>query len=285
MVNVESTGPAALDPQKRLSPDDTFQFACGPQVPCFTECCGKLELLLTPYDALRLRKRLGVSSEEFLDTYAVIRWKTRHGFPEVLMKMDPDAEKRCPFVTPRGCSEYEDRPAACRIYPLGRASTRHPLDGSAKEFYFTVREDHCKGFEETKVWKVSEWLDDQGLETYNRMNDLLMDLYVLKSRRPNMDLATRHLQMFMMACYNQEKFREFLFKSGFLDKFEVESELVEGLKGDDTQLLEFAFLWLKFALFQEPVLKIRGDVARETEDALKEKRLQSEETIEKDFRG
>jgi Fe-S-cluster containining protein len=247
---------AIIDTDRRLSVEDTFTFACGPEVPCFTECCGKLELLLTPYDALRLRKRLRVSSDEFLDTYAVMRWKTAHGFPEILMKMDPDT-KRCPFVTPQGCSLYEDRPGACRIYPLGRAASSNPMDGSKQEFYFTVRESHCRGFEQTRNWTVREWLGDQRMEEYNRLNDLLMELYVLKARGKAVELGPQHLQMFVMSCYNLEKFRDFVFKSGFLSKFQVEASLVDKLKADDTALLEFAFRWLRFALFREPTLTVK----------------------------
>ena len=172
----------SIDVDSRLSLEETFTFACGPDLPCFTECCGKLELLITPYDVLRLRKRLGISSAEFLDTYSVIRWATGHGFPEIMMKMDLENNKRCPFVTTRGCSVYEDRPGACRIYPLGRASTKHAMDGTAREFYFPVREDHCKGFEQKRQWTVRGWLADQGMEDYNRLNDLLMELYVLRAR-------------------------------------------------------------------------------------------------------
>ncbi len=248
----------AIDTNARLSPEDTFQFACGPDVPCFTECCGKLDLLLTPYDLLRLRKRLGISSADFLDTHATIRWQTGHGFPEVMMQMDEAAGKRCPFVTPQGCSIYEDRPGACRIYPLGRGSTTHPMDGSKREFYFTVREEHCRGFEQVREWKVKEWLADQGMDEYNRMNDLLMELFVGSRRSGNVTLTPQHVQMFMMACYNTERFRDFIFKSGFLSRFELEPDLVDALRDDDLALLEFAFRWLRFALLREPVLTVRG---------------------------
>ncbi len=95
---------------------NVFEFACGPHVPCFTECCGKLDLLLTPYDVLKIRKRLNISSADFLDEYTIMRWKTGHGFPEVMLKMDTET-KRCPFVTSEGCSIYEDRPGAC-VYTL-----------------------------------------------------------------------------------------------------------------------------------------------------------------------
>ncbi len=248
----------SLDADARLSLDDRFRFACGPNVRCFTECCGKLELMLTPYDVLRLRGRLGVSSEEFIDERTIMRWRTAHGFPEIMLKMDKSLGKRCPFVTEGGCSVYEDRPGACRIYPLGRASTRDRADGTRKEFYFTVREAHCKGFEEATEWTVREWLADQGLDEYNRFNDLLMELYVLRTRRPAVTLGEKHMRMFIMACYNLERFRDFVFKSGFLDKFEVDPDLTEVLARDDVALLEFAFPWLRFAFFQEPTLTVRG---------------------------
>jgi Fe-S-cluster containining protein len=247
----------ALDIDSRLSLNDVFGFACGPHVPCFTECCGKLELLVTPYDLLRLRRRLRVSSAEFLDTYTVTRLRTAHGFPEIVMRFDPAVGNLCPFVTPAGCSVYEDRPGACRIYPLGRASTTHPLDGSHREFYFTVREDHCRGFERPREWTVREWIANQGLEEYNKFNDLLMELYVLRSRRAGIVLTTRHIQMFMMSCYNTERFREFVFTSGFLKKFQVAPDLEAALREDDEALLRFAFQWLKFALFHEPTLVVK----------------------------
>lgn len=250
---------ATLDLENKLSLKDTFRFACGRDVPCFTECCGKLELLLTPYDVLRLRRRLGLTFDEFLERHAVVRWKTVHGFPEIMLKMELEGEKRCPFVTPDGCTVYEDRPGACRIYPLGRAASKHPMDGSLREFYFTVREDHCKGFEQDREWTVQEWIADQGIEEYNQFNDLLMELLVLRNRRQHVTLTPQHIQMFMMSCYNYERFRDFVFKSGFLNKFQVETEVVEALKDDDGALLEFAFRWLKFALFQQPVLAIRDD--------------------------
>ncbi|HMK35860.1 MAG TPA: YkgJ family cysteine cluster protein [Desulfomonilaceae bacterium] len=259
MDHVHGVPETILDTDNRLSLDSSFTFACGPEVPCFTECCGKLELLLTPYDVLRLRKRLVLSSEEFLDTHTVMRWKTGHGFPEILMNMDRET-RRCPFVTPQGCSLYEDRPGACRIYPLGRAASSHPMDGSKQEFYFTVRESHCRGFEQTRRWKVREWLADQGMEEYNRLNDLLMELYVLKSRGKAVELGPQHMQMFVMSCYNSEKFRDFVFKSGFLSKFELDAQLVENLKTDDTALLEFAFTWLRFALFRQPTIRVKSAV-------------------------
>ncbi len=134
--------------------------------------------------------------------------------------------------------------------------------GHPESFYFPVREDHCKGFEQKRQWTVREWLADQGMEDYNRLNDLLMELYILKARRRGIALGPQHMQMFTMACYNTERFRDFIFKSGFLQKFEVSDDLVEALQLDDIRLLEFAFQWLKFALFHEPVLTPKLQAAK-----------------------
>ncbi|MDQ1239821.1 MAG: uncharacterized protein QG577_2007 [Thermodesulfobacteriota bacterium] len=247
----------SMDLGPKLKPEDTFTFSCGPHVPCFTECCGKLDLVLTPYDVLRLKTRLDMTSSDFLDKFASLRQRTPHGFPEFFMKMNEDSGNRCPFVTSAGCEIYEDRPGACRIYPIGRGSTKSPIDGKAKEFFFVVREDHCKGFKEKTRWKISDWLQDQNMEEYNRVNDLLMELYVRKAHRSQFCLTERHLKMFVMACYNIERFRDFIFGSNFLRKFRLSDELVHDIRESDSALLEFAFQWLKFALFGDPTITIR----------------------------
>ena len=46
-----------------------FNFACHSGVECFTNCCRKLELPIYPYDIIRLKTRLGISSEDFLNRY------------------------------------------------------------------------------------------------------------------------------------------------------------------------------------------------------------------------
>ncbi len=98
----------SLEEAARMTRKDHFRFFCGPCVQCFTECCRKLELALTPYDVLRLSRRLGVSSSEFLDDFTEIKSGSRHGFPEVFLKMQNTEEKLCPFVSKQGCVVYED---------------------------------------------------------------------------------------------------------------------------------------------------------------------------------
>ena len=40
--------------------DNLFRFSCHKDVPCFTKCCAKLRLILTPYDILRMKNRLAI---------------------------------------------------------------------------------------------------------------------------------------------------------------------------------------------------------------------------------
>ena len=56
----------------RLGPDDRFKFACHPGVSCFNRCCGDVNIFLSPYDVLRMKKRLGMKSGDFLDRHALL---------------------------------------------------------------------------------------------------------------------------------------------------------------------------------------------------------------------
>ena len=53
----------------RLNADSEFQFKCHKGVKCFNQCCRDINIILTPYDIIRLKARLGLSSEEFLTLY------------------------------------------------------------------------------------------------------------------------------------------------------------------------------------------------------------------------
>jgi len=53
----------------QLNLDDKFKFRCHQGIACFNKCCENIDILLTPYDILRLKNRLGISSREFIDAY------------------------------------------------------------------------------------------------------------------------------------------------------------------------------------------------------------------------
>ncbi|MBN2124370.1 MAG: YkgJ family cysteine cluster protein [Deltaproteobacteria bacterium] len=238
-------------------PTGTFRFRCHRDVPCFTKCCADLRLVLTPYDVLRLKNRLGLPSPEFLDTYTDTRLENASRFPGVFLNMRPDGEKKCPFLTSDGCSVYEDRPGACRLYPVARASLH--TRGGGKEKFFLVQEAHCLGFLEDRKWTVGEWMKGEGLDEYNTMNDLWLEITSNpRSLGPEKGIPPK-VQMYFMACYNLDRFRDFLFHSGFFNRFEIDPARREDLASDDVVLLQFAFQWLKYSLFGEKTLAVKND--------------------------
>lgn len=236
-----------------------FTFSCHRDIACFTRCCAALQLGLTPYDILRLKNRLGMSSGEFLETHTAIRLDRHPRFPMVLLRMTSGESQVCPFVSPDGCMVYEDRPGACRIYPLGRAARKVDSLGSAREKFFLVKEEHCLGFAEDRAWTVESWMSDQGLVEYNRMNDRWLEVLSCPRSLGVKESIPKKLQMFFMVSYNLDTFREFVFQSPFLQRFRVSDEERNRLHVDDVALMNFGFDWLKFSLFGLPTMQPKSN--------------------------
>ena len=213
-----------------LLPDDTFRFSCTEEVPCFNECCKDLNQYLTPYDILRLKKRLGITSREFLKEYTVQHTGPESGLPVVTLKTENNSELKCPFVTPSGCSVYEDRPGSCRIYPIIRMLSRSRETGETKEQYYLLKEPHCLGFYQNKRQSVKEWIKSQNVEIYNEMNDLMLEIIALKNRYyPGViDMKSGHL--FYMACYDSDTFRTHFYENRLSDKMNLDDNTLNLIK-------------------------------------------------------
>jgi Fe-S-cluster containining protein len=233
---------------ERLTSDSPFKFNCRPGVSCFTECCQDVSIVLTPYDVLRLKNSLGISSDAFLDRHTVILPRKDRLLPVVLLKMSEET-KKCTLVTPDGCRVYPDRPWPCRMFPLDMED-----DGS---FRLITDAERCKGLEQERLWKLGDWLDGQEIGLFEEMNELLTGL-TTSIQSWNLDINNPKIsKMVFMALYNLDKFREFVFKSSFLDRLEVEPERIEKIKKDDVELLRFGYDWLKFGLFGEKLFWVK----------------------------
>lgn len=238
----------------RLDPHSRFSFRCHKDVKCFTQCCRGINIILTPYDVIRLKTRLGLSSEEFLSIYTELQMLEKTDIPVATLKLldEEGSKKACPFVRPEGCIVYDDRPTSCRYYPLGLATLAYKDDPDGDEFFFMVREAHCLGFEEDKSWTVLEWREDQGADVHDRINAQWTDLIIRKrSFPPNLHWTEQTKQMFFMASYDIDRFRSFVLGSSFLKKFPQEPQTLEKIKTDDVALLEFGLKWLKGLIFKE----------------------------------
>jgi len=242
---------ASVEPV-RLSLDSKFTFRCHPGVPCFTQCCRGINIILTPYDIIRLKNRLQLTSEEFLAIYTEPQLLEKTDLPVVTLKLLDDEKSSCPFVRKEGCLVYTDRPTTCRYYPLGVASLSHKEGADDQGFYFFVHEPHCKGFAEQGDWTVASWREDQEVDVHDEINAGWTDLVVRKrSFPPNVKLTDKAKQMFFMAAYNIDKFRAFVFESTFLKRYAIPEERVEKIRGDELALLAFAMEWIHFLLFKE----------------------------------
>jgi Fe-S-cluster containining protein len=241
---------AHIDPV-RLTFDSRFKFKCHPGVSCFTECCRGINIILTPYDVIRLKTRLELPSDQFLAIYTEIHLLEKTDLPVVTLKQLDDDKSSCPFVRDEGCLLYEDRPTACRYYPLGTASLQHKEGADDEGFFFFVHEPHCKGFEEDCEWSVAQWREDQGVDLRDEVNAEWTDLVVHKrSFPPSIKLTEKAKQLFFMVSYNIDKFRSFVFDSTFLERMPMDDDTQEKLKTDDVELFKFGVHWLKSVLFK-----------------------------------
>ncbi len=256
----------------KLTENSRFKFRCHKDVKCFTACCSNINIVLPPYDLLRLRKRLGMTTEDFINKYCTIEILAKTLLPVIILKMGADEKKSCPFVTPDGCSVYEDRPSNCRYYPLGMATLRKKdAEGGKDEFYFMVKEDHCKGFEEDKDWTVAEWRKDQNADHYDDMNRGWMEVLIKKKSFGEKEFPEIKNQMFFMVSTNTDYFREFVFGSSFLETYDIPAERIDKVRTDDEELLKLGYEWLRSAMFAEETLKIRDGVSearKERSDAV-----------------
>ncbi len=268
-----------VDENDRLGLDDSFRFGCHPGVSCFNSCCGDVNIFLSPYDVLRLKKRLGMSSMEFLKQYTLLPIQKDITTPVVLLRMNDDEAKSCPFLKDSGCGIYSDRPWPCRMYPIGLAVSKDTPDGwRGERFYFLLQEEECQGFEEPKEWTVREWLEDQGVDEYDAWGEAYKELTLNEYFEEGNTLTPEKMEMFYTASYDLDKFREFVFESSLLDRFEIDEDFAEEMRIDDEALLRFGFLWLQFSLFGEQTVRVRTEVAEAFKGKLDKRDLPKSES-------
>ena len=254
---------ARVDP-RQLTGESRFCFECGPARPCFTQCCRGIEIVLTPFDVIRLKRRLDLPSDRFLAIYTDVQLLDKTDLPVPVLKLLDDERKSCPFVRDEGCLVYEDRPASCRYYPLGHATMRPKEADESEQFYFMVREPHCKGFEVDREWTADRWREDQGVAEYDRANRPWMDLMVRKrSLPPNIRITQEAKRMYFMACYDLDRFMSFVKGSSFLSLYDLPEGTLETIEADETARLELACQWLEGILFKLGPFAVDEEKAKE----------------------
>ena len=115
-----------------------------------------------PYEALRLARRLGLTTTEFFARH------TEAGGTVLQTRED----RSCVFLDERGCSVHPDRPLACRIYPLARW-----VDPDGNESFGHLEPHPQTAGVYGDKGTVGDYLEAQGLAPYFAMGDRYGDLY------------------------------------------------------------------------------------------------------------
>jgi len=246
---------------EHLKRGDTIRFSCKSEYACFNQCCADTNIFLTPYDVLRIRRHLNISSDEFLENYTIQPFSKEQKLPVVVLKLLDNEEKQCPFVTKEGCSIYEDRPWSCRMYPIGLASQKTRSEDLGNEFFFLQKDEYCHGISAKQEWSIDAWMHNQGVDPYEHFSSLFREIVLHPFFKKGHDLTPQKMEMFHMVFYNLDKFREFIFGSTFLKRFEIAGQTLEAIKEDDIKLMEFGVDWLKFSLFGEGTINLKGEVS------------------------
>ncbi len=254
--NIPFTSP--INPVE-LTLDSEFQFNCHKRIACFNACCKNIDITLTPYDIVRLKRRFGIDSKEFVARYTVPFEMDGHGMPGLKMTTKPGSTE-CIHLTEEGCSVYEDRPAACRYYALGSMGVRKKGSSEVEDVYFIVKEAHCLGHDEPVKQTVREYRSEQGIDVYDKMNRDWRDI-ILKKRSSGPTVgkpSQRSMQLFDMCSYDTDSFREFIQTQGFQTVFDLDKSLLNELISDEDKLLQFSFRFLKQVLYGEKTIPLKN---------------------------
>ncbi len=243
----------------KFSLNKEFKFRCHKDIKCFTRCCSDIDIVLTPYDVLRMKNRLKLSTGEFLSKYTYLKIDEKSFYPFAMLKMLDEEDKKCPFVNSEGCRIYTDRPANCRYYPIGQGTLKKEgkKGPEEEEFYFFVKEPHCFGYQENKAWTIASWRSNQEADVYDDMNKEWKSMQLKKDMPGQVKLDDDKQAQLYMATYDFDSFRSFILNSGFLDIFDIDDETLNKIKTDEIYLMQFGFKYVKYILMIEKTLNVK----------------------------
>lgn len=249
-----------------------IQFRCHKGIGCFNACCKSIDITLTPYDVLRLKRRTGMTSSDFLLKYTLPFEMAKGDIAGV--KLRPvENTNQCQFMTDEGCSVYEDRPTACRYYPVALISMRKQNEYTDQDHYALVKEDHCLGHNEPRSLTIDEYRHEQGLKEYDEQGRGWRQLVLKKkSTGPTVGKPSkRSLQLFFLASYDLDRFREFVGGDSFNEVYDLPEELKQKIQQDEIELMQFGYRFLKQVMFDETSIPMKAD-AQEKRVARKQER-------------
>ena len=284
LTNLISESPFAGSPvmPEMLEGDKVIQFQCRKGIDCWNACCSNIDISLTPVDILRLSRRLGISTTEFLIQYTFPYELEPNGIAGVKFKPVENGSA-CQFMRPEGCDVYSDRPTACRYYPVALLSMRRSDEYTDRNAYALVKEPHCHGHNEPRTLGIEEYRREQGLVEYDEIGRGWRQL-VLKKKSSGPTIgkpSKRSLQLFFMACYDLDRFREFVSSDAFNEVYDLTPEEKQAIQQDELKLMDFGARFLRQTMFSEESIPMKTDAMEKRLARKQEREAVTEQIVQK----
>ena len=262
LTNLISESPFGESPvmPELLEGTTTIQFQCRKGIDCWNACCSNIDISLTPVDILRLSRRLDISTTEFLVQYTFPYELEPNGIAGVKFKPVENGSA-CQFMRPEGCDVYTDRPTACRYYPVALLSMRRSDEYTDRNAYALVKEAHCHGHNEPRQISIEDYRQEQGVIEYDELGRGWRQLVLKKkSSGPTIGAPSkRSLQLWFMACYDLDRFRDFIASSAFNEVYDIPWDEMQKILSTDDELMLFAFRFMRQTMFGEETIIMKTD--------------------------
>ena len=140
--------------------DKTIRLRCHRGIACWNASCRNIDLSLTPYDILRLKRRPRPTASEFPERYTVPYRMEQDGIAGV--KRGPVAEgTACQCMVLEDCAVYGDRPTACGYCPVAPHSLRRQEESTGRDSYALVKAPHCLDHDEPHEITIGDYRREQ----------------------------------------------------------------------------------------------------------------------------
>lgn len=157
------------------------------------KCCRNSRIRISPYDILRICRRLNISTSEFHKKYSYfILDNENDNLLTCMLKTEP----KCCFLGENGCEIYKDRPFGCRIYPL---ATQPFFDGKKLTINFYLLEK-CLGICPDKKISLREYKKQQCLDSSECYNPWVEFKVVAINK--NLPKENGYYLKFFKICYD-----------------------------------------------------------------------------------
>jgi Fe-S-cluster containining protein len=231
--------------QTSLSLQSRFTFHCHAGLACFNQCCRTPTIILSPYDILRLKQGLGITSGEFLGRYTRRETEEMSNLPLIFLDPFRPTAPGCPFLGDSGCTVYRYRPAACRLFPITMGSQF--TEQGVVDYYFCRQLDYCQGFATNVEWTVETWQAGQGFAEYDQGRRAWLELMLKQGLRGPVD--GRVQEQFATIAYDLDTFRQLLGEPAFIQAKAVDAATRATFQESDAALLDFSYRYLRQVLF------------------------------------